>query len=283
MILSDFIEKALEDLQKEFTLSQSKFLTNRILIKNLGKNLHNSQYVYAEEILKSDVLHLLNIDVRRILNHEPIQYIEGATDFSGWKIKLNPAVLIPRPETEELVELVKKDFLHSPTHILDIGTGSGCIALAMKGQWPSADVQAWDVSAEALEIASANSALNALDVNWMEIDVLDIPASAFDEFDIIVSNPPYIRSAEAASMSANVLEHEPHLALFVDGADPIIFYKRILDFANQYLSLDGTLYFELNPLTADVVCAYAKSHGFQVEIRKDFSDLDRYMIVRRSR
>ncbi|WP_439152729.1 peptide chain release factor N(5)-glutamine methyltransferase [Winogradskyella sp.] len=184
----------------------------------------------------------------------PIQYIIGETEFYGLKFKVNEHVLIPRPETEELVDLIIK--CHSDkseeSHftILDIGTGSGCIAVSLAKHLPKAKVYTLDVSKEALSIAQHNAKLNKVELTFIEADILDSDSySAIDlefKYDIIVSNPPYVRELEKKEIKPNVLDNEPHLALFVANDNPLLFYNAIIDFAMQYLVGDGYLYLEIN-------------------------------------
>ena len=169
-------------------------------------------------------------------------------------------MLIPRPETEELVDLILKEN-KSAASVLDIGTGSGCIPVTIKKKLPLAHVFACDISKEALAIAKKNSELNTVNVSYFEANVLEenILEKTQIIFEIIVSNPPYIKEEEKMQMEKNVLEHEPHLALFVNGSDAIIFYKKIIDLCAGSLVKNGKLYFELNPVTAEEVNAYAKN------------------------
>jgi release factor glutamine methyltransferase len=240
----------------------------------------------GEEKLNQSELILIYDSCKALRRHIPLQYILGETFFYGKRIKVTPSVLIPRPETEELVDIVIKENKH-PQALLDIGTGSGCIPVALKSHYPSAAVWACDVSKDALAVASKNATLNKTDVHFFEADVLD--AKNFLEktsanFDVIVSNPPYIKDNEKADMAPNVTNNEPHLALFVKGDDPIIFYKHIISICASKLNSQGKLYFELNPFTAnDVLEAAAKSGLFQgQELVKDMSGNVRFLKATRS-
>lgn len=213
--------------------------------------------------------------VDRLKNHEPIQYIFGYTEFYGLQFDVNKNVLIPRPETEELVEIIVANCKKSHSAILDIGTGSGCIAISLKANINNASVSAWDVSEEALLTAKENALKNKQDITFSHIDVLqEIPKN--QKFDIIVSNPPYVLESEKLQMENNVLEHEPHLALFVDDNNPLLFYNRIADIARKLLNKDGLLYFEINSMKGQETVDMLKNKGYQnIELIKDLSGKDR--------
>ncbi|MFZ4725574.1 MAG: peptide chain release factor N(5)-glutamine methyltransferase [Paludibacter sp.] len=206
----------------------------------------------------------------------PIQYILGETEFYGLNFNVNEFVLIPRPETEELVEWVRNENdKKSNLNILDIGTGSGCIAISLKNEFQNADIDAFDISDAALEIAKSNSKRNNLDVNFSNVDILN--ALDFNrKWDIIVSNPPYISENEKGEILPNVLEHEPHLALFVPDNDPLIFYRHIAQFAMKHLSQNGKLYFEIHREAGLRCTNLLVEQGFiNIELRKDISGNDR--------
>jgi release factor glutamine methyltransferase len=189
---------------------------------------------------------------------------------------VNESVLIPRPETEELVDWIRNENdLNKNLQILDIGTGSGCIAISLKHEFPFATVDAFDISNEALETARKNAAQNGLEVNFSEVDILNAPA--FDKkWDIIVSNPPYVLENEKLQMHSNVLEYEPHLALFVPDNDPLLFYREIALFAKKQLNANGKLYFEINRAYGQATVDMLSELGFQhIELRKDISGNDR--------
>lgn len=207
----------------------------------------------------------------------PIQYALGYAWFYGMKLKVNEAVLIPRPETEELVALILKENRHKSPKIADIGTGSGCIPIALKKHLPEAEVWAVDISSEALEVASANAENERCAINFLEADILDAD-NLFSQrdFDIIVSNPPYITPSEKSKMAINVLNHEPHLALFIPEENPLLFYKVISTFAKAYLSKGGKLYFEINRRFSQELKEYLVETGFiEVKIHQDMYGADR--------
>ena len=235
---------------------------------------------------------------------EPLQYILGETEFYSLPIKVNPSVLIPRPETEELVELVIRTVLAisetSPPHIadrpplriLDIGTGSGCIAITLAKHIPDAKVTAIDISETALQTAKENARLNNVNIRFIHADILNTPITGFNtptaaelidvDFDIIVSNPPYVTSEEKVLMNENVLNYEPHGALFVPNDEPLIFYKAITGFALQKLSPEGFLFFEINAKYDIETSEMLHKKGFvQIEIIRDLSGKNRFISAKK--
>ncbi|MEM5538128.1 peptide chain release factor N(5)-glutamine methyltransferase [Olleya sp. AS48] len=215
---------------------------------------------------------------------QPIQYILGETEFFGMPFKVNPNTLIPRPETEELVQLVldsydNKEQGHNAS-VLDIGTGSGCIAISLAKNLAEATIFGLDVSAKAIKIATQNALLNKVNVDFIEASILEDTAckNIFKDlkFDTIVSNPPYVRQLEKQAMTSNVLDNEPHLALFVSDDNPLIFYKAITKFASQYLKTNGELFFEINEYLGKEMIALLIDNGFKnVQLKQDFFGKDR--------
>lgn len=241
-------------------------------------------------ILSEDILNLKRVDVamrldqdisvnqieifdkikQRLEKQEPIQYILGQSDFYGMSFKVSPNVLIPRPETEELVDWIIKDQSKKASlTILDIGTGSGCIAVSLAKNLPKSKVYAIDVSEQALEIAKENAKNNKVEVTFIKEDILKVE-SLFQKFDIIVSNPPYVREIEKQEMKPNVLHNEPSLALFVSDKNPLLFYEKIAILANEKLNNDGMLYFEINQYLSFETKKRIEEIGFtSVEVRED--------------
>lgn len=228
------------------------------------------------------------------LKHQkPIQYILGETEFYGLPFKVNENVLIPRPETEELVDLIIRSVTSSAveksTKILDIGTGSGCIAISLAKNLPNAKVYALDVSPDALKTAKQNAKLNKVDINFIEGNILELAenSSLWEDvalrqkgflFDIIVSNPPYVRNLEKQEIQPNVLDNEPHLALFVDDDNPLIFYKAITEFAVKNLKPKGQLYFEINQYLGKETKQLLVDAEFEaIELLKDLNGNDRML------
>lgn len=219
---------------------------------------------------------LFNAAIAQLKKDYPIQYIIGNTEFMGLTFEVNQHVLIPRPETEELVTWVlnshkgKKDL-----HILDIGTGSGCIPIALAKNLDKAIIDAIDLSEAALLVAKKNAALNEVHINFMQNDIFKIEALN-KTYDLIISNPPYVRESEKLSMHNNVLRYEPEIALYVDNQNPLIFYKRIAELAHLSLTQGGELFLEINQYLGEGVMELLRNNGFsEIEIKKDFYDADR--------
>jgi release factor glutamine methyltransferase len=238
--------------------------------------------------------------INRLKAQEPVQYIIGETEFYGRKFKVTPDTLIPRPETEELVQLVLKEApsapeggtfdmkLYSKSHltvppsgaegaiILDIGTGSGCIAISLACEIPNAQVYAYDISEKALKVAQENAVRNNASVIFEKIDILNIAPSSHPPYSVIVSNPPYVMNAEKSEMEQNVLDYEPHLALFVEDSDPLIFYKAIVVFASKNLIDKGLCVVEINQALGLETAELFWNQGFHsVEVVKDMFGKDR--------
>lgn len=211
----------------------------------------------------------LNKIFGRLMEGEPVQYVLGRAEFCGRWFDVRPGVLIPRPETEELCAWITADSKASGSpKVLDIGTGSGCIAITLQLDMPESNVTAWDISADALDVAHENAQQLGANVNFVKLDALN--AKPEGEWDVIVSNPPYICEKEKKDMAVNVLEHEPHTALFVPDADPLLFYRAITRLAVQTLNKGGRLYFEINPIYADDTCRMMRAEGMTaVELRSD--------------
>ena len=236
-------------------------------------------FIGKDTQLSTDDQKLLAEITQRLLTGEPIQYVLGEAEFGGRTFHVEPGVLIPRPETYELCQWIMKERRGKKeegrnTSILDIGTGSGCIACTLAAELADAEVTAWDISDDALRIATENAKRTNVHVSFEKVDVLNTshlnrerPATGLD---IIVSNPPYICNKERATMERNVLEHEPELALFVPDDDPLLFYRTIARFAAKTLNPGGALYFEINPLYVSEMQQMLSEEGFShTEIRND--------------
>lgn len=215
--------------------------------------------------------------ISRLRNNEPIQYILGETEFYGLRFYAVPGVLIPRPETEELVQWIIQDNKNPGPTILDIGTGSGCISVSLQNNIPGSTLLACDISTVCIETAQKNARLNSSEITVFYFDILrQTPEYPFPELDIIVSNPPYIRESEKSLMQKNVLDFEPELALFVTDTDPLIFYSRIADFALQHLKQEGKLYFEINEAFGIECVQMLQGKGFsEINLKKDIHGKDR--------
>jgi release factor glutamine methyltransferase len=229
--------------------------------------------------ISSNSIKIFKSKVERLIQNEPIQYIIGSTEFLGLNINVDKNVLIPRPETEELVQWIIKDVESredkSNISILDIGTGSGCIAIVLAKNLFHSDVDAMDISEEALQIAKINAVENGVEVNFFRKDILQVE-SFQKQYDIVVSNPPYVTLSDKKNMRANVVDHEPEEALFVPKDDPLIFYKHILNLGRSILNENGAMYFEINEYLSDDLLKLKEIQFFpNIELRKDIFGKDR--------
>ena len=239
-------------------------------------NLQRVDTVMKPDFLITDaVLSELKEIINRLKKEEPIQYIFGKTEFYGLPFSVNENTLIPRPETEELVEWILKEVAElrevkvEKLSILDIGTGTGCIPISLAKNVSNSNIYAIDVSSEALKIAQQNATLNNVEISFLEIDILKTEKLP-QQFNIIVSNPPYVRELEKVEINNNVLENEPHLALFVDDDNPLIFYAKIADLAKNYLTKNGLLFFEINQYLGKETVEMLQKKGFNnIELKKD--------------
>lgn len=263
-----YIEKELGGL---YPKSEIQGFVRILLEAVLGWNYTQQVLKKGEEISQIHAEKIIAI-IARLKTMEPIQYILGETEFYGLKLNVNPAVLIPRPETEELVEwIIKRNFL-STAKILDIGTGSGCIALSLKCRLINSKVFGVDISEKALEVARGNAIRNNLDVDFFQCDILNWEKYNWRNYDVVVSNPPYVRMCEKAEMKDNVLKYEPESALFVSDQDPLVFYRSIAAFAKKYLNKNGLLFFEINEYLGEEINKLLLGFGFwNIEIKADMN------------
>ena len=262
-----------EVLTGNYPTGEITALTRIIATELLG--VSQMAYFLKDDVtLTAEQETLLDNAIERLKKQEPIQYILGYSDFCGLRFKVTPATLIPRPETSELVEWIASEAAGRES-ILDIGTGSGCIAVSLAHKMPQSKVTAWDISNDALAVAAENSKANGCVVTFEQVDILAYEPTG-EQFDIIVSNPPYIKENEKEAMHANVLDWEPHTALFVPNNDPLLFYRTIAEKGLTLLKPGGNLYFEINRAhgkdTVDMLAAFGYT---SIELRKDFADNDR--------
>lgn len=269
------INHILSELKGLYPETEIKSFSYLIIEKLTG--FSRTEIIVNKNTLFSDEQHhVIETFIEKLKKNVPIQYILGETEFFGLTFNVNESVLIPRPETEELVEWIRSENNRSTDlNILDIGTGSGCIAIALKHEFPNASVHAFDISEQALNTARSNAERNKLDVTFSRTNILNTPDTE-QRWDIIVSNPPYVTELEKSSILPNVLEHEPHLALFVPDNDPLLFYRSIALFAKHHLKPEGKLYFEINRSFGVETVELLTDLGFcNVELRKDISGNDR--------
>lgn len=265
-------------LQPYYTAEEVSALSRIVCCDLLGQ-APTDYYLGKDIVLSSKKEQELEDILQRLSRFEPLQYIEGRTLFLGREFWVAPGVLIPRPETEELVELMLKE-IPADARILDVGTGSGCIAISLAKELPDALVTAWDVSPEALSVARANARKLQADVRFVECDVLACQVDEVGLYDVIVSNPPYVTEAEKADMEPNVLQWEPSLALFVPDDDPLRFYRRIAVLGRDMLADGGRLYFEINRAYGREMVEMLRAMGYvRVRVEKDLSQNDRFVIA----
>lgn len=238
------------------------------------KRIAISQNLYA--VVSGKKYERFQKAIAKLKNYEPIQYILGNTEFYGIIFEVNPSVLIPRPETEELVSWIIDNCKDSQDiSVLDIGTGSGCIAISLAKNLKHAKVYALDVSEDALKLAKLNADKNEVDIEFIEADILDCDLGNI-KFDVIVSNPPYVRELEKEAMSANVLNHEPPLALFVKDDDALLFYRKIAEISENILKPNGQLYFEINESLGEPTKELLANNSFNnIELKMDIFEKDR--------
>lgn len=268
------MQQSIQHIQQEldglYSKQEISVLTQLILEEVCGNSYRGitrdkNNHLYGLAICKIEDI------VRRLKSGEPVQYILGKAEFYGIPFKVGPDVLIPRPETEELVEWVLSGNLQPGCSVLDIGTGSGCIAVTLAKKLKNAEVHAWDISEGALKVATDNARLNGVKIQFSLRDIFQ-PVDVDLRFDVIVSNPPYVTESERITMEANVVDYEPHLALFVSDDHALVFYERIADVALQLLNEEGELYFEINRKKGSEVCDMLLNKGFGfLELRRDIS------------
>ena len=258
----DFITKLSVTYQKEEVLSFFKILCEEYLNITPTKLL-----LVGEELINKEQLDMFSKVIIRLLNEEPIQYILNTTSFYGLDFICTPSVLIPRPETEELVDWILKSEKNKIS-ILDIGTGTGCIPISLAKNNTDYTVSALDISDAGLELAKDNAQKNEVDISFISADIFSYTSEK--KYDLIVSNPPYVRNLEKIKIQNNVLNFEPPLALFVDDDDPLVFYRAILEFAKSNLSEKGSVYFEINENLFNEMESLLASYRFsEIELKKD--------------
>ncbi len=267
----------LSELRQIYMENESDSIV-RLVMEHLGYSLSVSLRE-PDHIPDPPVTAQINAIVADIRSGLPIQYILGQTDFCDLKIQVDKRVLIPRPETEELVEHIKAGSRESVQRIIDLGTGSGCIALALKKHFREAEVWGADISQEALAVAKENGIENSLQVSWINLDLKD-PHTLEESilFDLVVSNPPYVMDSERKMMARNVLDFEPESALFVEDKDPLIFYRAIAAFCKIHLTDRGEIWVEINEQFGKECANLFKKEGFsKVRVIKDIHEKDRYI------
>ncbi|MBE0650297.1 MAG: peptide chain release factor N(5)-glutamine methyltransferase [Bacteroidales bacterium] len=277
--LSDLKPIFRSQLKEIYAPEETENLINILIEHYLGLN-RIAQALNPELRLSESELLKVHFAMKRLLKSEPIQYILGETTFCGLRFVVSPDVLIPRPETEELVDLIAKyGFINKK--ILDIGTGSGCIAVALKSNLTQCEIAGLDVSKEALKIAEKNAQNNKVEIELLNIDITDSKQyESLECYDIIVSNPPYVTYEDKNQMSSNVLEWEPQSALFAPEKDPLFFYNKILEFSKEHLSKEGYIFLEINENYGKALTELTKDYSFNhILLRQDFRGKDRFLLA----
>ena len=276
MTLQDFKLKMISELSSIYKNDELNSIFN--LISEEYLKIQRSKILLADEIDLDDEKQILFLNaLERLKTHEPIQYLLGKTTFMDLEFKVNSSVLIPRPETEELVRLMLKEDLDGK-EILDIGTGSGCIAISLAKNLPNAKVAALDISIDAIDVAKENAELNNVEIEFINADIFNYESEKI--YDIIVSNPPYVTESEKVLMKKNVLDFEPELALFVDNTDPLTYYHEIIDLLMTNLNLEGYLFFEINNKYYKEIKEHLIDNGFKVNSFNDFSGSKRFIFAK---
>jgi release factor glutamine methyltransferase len=282
-----FIETAKQRLAPLYTPQEINRIA-RLLLEKWASVDAVSFYADKDRKIPASELAKLQLALDKLVRSEPLEYVLGKAEFVGMQLNVDNRVLIPRPETEELVEWIRHDAREhgykTPERILDVCTGSGCIALALFNEWPVAHVEGWDISAAALEVATQNAGINQASIGFSCVDVLTVEPSMYETglFDLIVSNPPYVCRSESTHMSSNVLDYEPHLALFVEDEDPLIFYAAIARLGKKLLKPEGNIYVEINAQLAEQTKKLFENEGFSMVIlRKDLFGKDRFVKAKR--
>lgn len=264
--IESWIRKELSPLHGEEEAKQFSLL----IFNHLRGYERKDMLMNSASLITHEEIGFINKSLPRLKKSEPIQYVIGFTDFYGMKFKTDQRALIPRPETEELVDWILQDSSDNFETILDVGTGSGCIAISLKKNLPESSIVAWDISQEALSLAIENASLNAVEVNFQLQDALNINGDLPHSLDVLVSNPPYVTMEEKKFMLPNVLNFEPHNALFVKDEQPLLFYEAIAQLGKERLRIGGRLYFEINENLGAEVEKLLNGLGFSsIELRKD--------------
>jgi release factor glutamine methyltransferase len=281
MSLSELRTQYQKELSGKYPVSETDAIFFLLLQHYMGINRTAFLSGNGNPVSGTDLTRM-NAALQRLRNHEPVQYIIGETEFCGLKIKVNPSVLIPRPETEEMVELITHGIKNPESEIIDICSGSGCIAIALKKFFPQSKVMAFELSTDAIRTAKENAALNNTDVEFIRGDVFN-PSAELEKytFDLIVSNPPYVLPSEKDSMGPNIYDHEPQVAVFVPEHNPLMFYDAISDLALRRLKPGGTLWFESDEDRADDVGELVRRKKFSdVIVHTDLSGKKRFISAR---
>lgn len=282
LTLSELQHATVQTLSAIYPQSEAQWLWREMMLRIKGWD-RVQLAIRANDTVSDFVKQKVADTTARLLTHEPIQYICGMTEFYGLQLHVSPDVLIPRPETAELVDIIVRQANNQPDlRVLDLCTGSGCIAVALARNLLFPHIDAVDLSAKALEIAEANARELRVKINFSRRDALHLPPAPSPCYDIIVSNPPYITEHEKSSMDPNVLDYEPHMALFVPDNNPLLFYRAIASYALSALVPSGRLYFEINPDYASQISDELKQQGWEdINVIPDMQRLNRFIYCTR--
>jgi len=276
--LNDLRKQYAAELTQYYNKNEAEALVSLLIKFFFGSSRIELAFNPAKRLSESEMLKL-HFAIRDLKKFKPVQYIIGEVEFLDFRFKVNEYVLIPRPETEEMVSHIVKSETNSNLRIFDIGTGTGCIAITLQKKLDHAKVSAVDFSNEILSLAKENAVLNHAQVEFQMLDILNPTENVeMEDQDIIVSNPPYVTNIEKNRMKKNVLLYEPHQALFVPDEDPLLFYKAILTFAQKHLKSNGRLYFEINEKMGSEVKKILEKNNYQeVTIYRDINGKDRFV------
>ena len=284
MQLRELYNQFLHELKPLYGYDEASAIST-IIFEHFARKTKADIITEPHYIIENQKLSALEDALLQLKRNVPVQYVTGHSWFAGLDFKVTPAVLIPRPETEELVnEAIGYIKANNKKTLLDIGTGSGCIPISIKNQLPVVEVSAIDISSEALLIAKENATTNNVSINWMKVNFLEEKEwNSLQTYDVITSNPPYIPENEKALLDKNVTAHEPHLALFVPDDKALIFYKKIASFGRQHLADGGCIFMETHESFAADVVKHFSENGYQAQVKKDFFEKERMVIATRSR
>lgn len=286
MTIEEATKEILSQLNGLHEPGEAKAITD-IVMEHLTRWKKMDRIIHKKDEINSEQKFRLQTILDQLHNHRPVQYVLHEAWFMGMKLYVDENVLIPRPETEELVEWLVdewKQMNKKKIRILDVGTGSGCIPIALKRNMSNCEISACDISKAALKIAEINASAQNVFIRFLEVDFLNATQrNSLDEFDCIISNPPYIPGSEKRSLQKHVVDFEPHLALFVPDEDPLIFYSSILDFARNHVDPGGMIFLELHEILAEKVAALFNQSGFsEIELKKDMHGKNRMLKVRKN-
>ncbi len=286
--LKDIVDFFKADLKSYYSENELNAITVNVFESLLNINRQNMALYPEKRLNESQIVMLIKV-IKRLKNYEPLQYIIGSTDFLDLKLNIKPLVFIPRPETEEFVLWIEQHLRTNrakKSYLIDIGTGSGCIALSLKKRLPDFSVSGIDINPAAIALAKENARLSGLKVNFFEKDIFNFHSDEFfvkNQWDVIVSNPPYVKLSEKNIIDQNVLNYEPPDALFVEDNKPLIFYEAISDIAQKSFKDGGMLFFEINELMGEYVKDLLENKGFDdIEIKKDIHDKERFVKAKKA-